>query len=134
MPRQRKASKRFKVEEGESHFPATVEEHYHKYYFEILDLVTSSIKKIFDQPEYRMYQHFESLLLKTLNGENFDKDLKEVMQFYGDDFKTYMLHVQLQTLATYFEDENQVTLQDIVTYFKKLSAYENRFTVRYLPF
>jgi len=110
LPRQRKASKRFKVEEGESHFPATVEEHYHKYYFEILDLVISSIKKIFDQPEYRMYQHFESLLLKTLNGENFDKDLKEVMQFYGDDFKAYMLHVQLQTLATYFEDENQVTL------------------------
>ena len=35
-----------------------------------------------------------------------------------------MLHVQLQTLATYFKDESEVTLQDIITYFKELSPSE----------
>ena len=36
-----------------------------------------------------------------------------------------MLHVQLQTLATYFKDESEVALQDIITYFKELSPSEH---------
>ena len=35
-----------------------------------------------------------------------------------------MLHVQLQTLATYCKDKSEVTLQDIITYFKELSPSE----------
>ena len=37
-----------------------------------------------------------------------------------------MLHVQLQTLATHFKDETQVTMQDIVAYFKELSPSEHQ--------
>ena len=70
-----------------------------------------------------MYQYLENLLL---NGENFDKDLKEITRFYCTDTEASMLHVQLQTLATHFKDETQVTLQDIVAYFKKLSPPEHQ--------
>ena len=124
LPRKRKAPRRIEIEEGESHFPATVEEHYCRYYFEVLDLTINSIKQRFDQPGYRMYQHLESLLLKTSNGENFDEDLKEITHFYCTDIEASMLHVQLQTLAFHFKDESTVTLQDIVAYFKELSPPE----------
>ena len=111
LPRKRKAPRRIEIG---SHFPATVEEHYRRYYFEVLDLAINSIKQRFDQSGYRMYQHLESLLLKTSNGENFDEDLKEITHFYCADIEASMLHVQLQTLATHFKDETQVTLQDIL--------------------
>ena len=124
LPRKRKVPKRFEVGEGEVHFPATVEEHYRRYYFEALDLTINCVRQRFDQPGYRMYQHLESLLLKTSNGDNFDEDLKEVTQFYCEDLEVSMLHVQLQTLATYFKDESEVALQDIITYFKELSPSE----------
>ena len=52
LPRKRKAPRRFKVGAGESHFPATVQEHYHRYYLEVLDLVINSIEQIFNQPGY----------------------------------------------------------------------------------
>ena len=126
LPRKRKMPRRFEVGEGETHFPVTVEEHYCRYYFEALDLTINCIRQRFDQPGYRMYQHLESLLLKTSNGEKFDEDLKEVTQFYSEDIEVSMLQVQLQTLATYFKDQGQVTLQDIVTYFKELSPSEHQ--------
>ena len=77
LPRKRKVPRRFEVGEGEVHFPATVEEHYRRYYFEALDLTINRVRQRFNQPGYRMYQHIESLLLKTSNGDNFDEDLKE---------------------------------------------------------
>ena len=97
------------------------QEHYRRYYFEVLDLAINSIKHRFDQPGYRMYQHLESLLLKSTNGGRF-----EITQFYGADIEGSMLQVQLQTLATHFKDESQVNLQDIVAYFKKLSLLERQ--------
>ena len=106
LPRKRKAPRQFEVDKGESHFPATVEEHYCRYYFEALDLIINSIKQRFDQPGYRMHQHLESLLLKSSNRENFDEDLKEITQFNGADLEASMLHVQLQTLATHFKNES----------------------------
>lgn len=126
LPRKRKAPKRFEVGAGESHFPTTVEEHYRRYYFEVLDLIINSIKQRFDQPGYRMYQHLESLLLKASNQETFDEDLREITQFYGTDIEGSMLRIQSQTLATHFKDKSQVTLQDIVAYFKELSPPERQ--------
>ena len=73
-----------------------------------------------------MYPHLESLLLKTSNEESFDEDLKQVTQFYCEDIEVSMLRVQLQTLAIYLKDQGQVTLQDIVTYFKELSPSERQ--------
>ena len=69
LPRRRKTPRRYEVREGESHFPMTVEEHYRRFYFEVLDLAINSLKQCFDQPGYRMYQHLESLLLQSANGK-----------------------------------------------------------------
>jgi len=125
LPRRRKTPRRYEVGEGESHFPASVEEHYRRFYFEVLDLAINSIKQRFDQPGYRMYQHLESLILQGSNGKPYEEDLEEVAAFYGSDIDKSMLCVQLLTLSTNLKAK-EVTLQDIVTYFKGLSPPQHQ--------
>ena len=50
LPRLTKAPRRFEKRVGDSHYPATVEEHYRRHYFKIIDLAitVSSIKSQFD--------------------------------------------------------------------------------------
>ena len=45
LPTKRKAPRGFEVGTDETQFPATVEEHYHRYYFEVLDLVINCIEQ-----------------------------------------------------------------------------------------
>ena len=74
LPRRRKAPRR--IEEcvsgtAQAEFPTTVEAHYRTVYYEALDLVTSCIKTRFDQEDYKIHSACESLLLKTVTGEDF---------------------------------------------------------------
>ena len=62
----------------------------------------------------------ESLLLKTVHGEDYTAELDSALSFYGDDFSVPTLQVQLQTLRTQFENESYITLQDIMQYLKVL--------------
>ena len=67
-----------------------------------------------------MYQHLESLLLKSTNREACEEDIEEVAAFYDADIDKARLRVQLLTLTTNLKDAD-VTLQDVVAYFKDLS-------------
>ena len=61
LPRKRRAPSRFKVGEGDGYHSPTVEDHYRKLYFEVLDLAISSIQGRFDQPRYAVYQNLEEV-------------------------------------------------------------------------
>ena len=111
LPRKRKAPRRYEVGTGESHFPEGIEEHYRQIYFEVLDLAITCVKKRFDQAGYRTYQVTENLLLKAVR-EDFTAELESASSFYGNDFSTPTLQVQLEKLKTQFENENHITLQD----------------------
>ena len=100
LPRRRKTPRRYEKGEGESHFLMTIEEHYRRFYFEVLDLAINSIKQRFDQPGYRMYQHLESLLLQSANRKTSEEELEEVTSFYGTDIDKATLRVQLLTLSS----------------------------------
>jgi len=60
------------------------------------------------------------LLLQSANGNACEEDLEEVTSFYGTDIDKAMLRVQLLTLSTNLKTKD-VTLKDIVAYFKDLS-------------
>ena len=85
LPRQRKTPRRFETGSGEHYFPQTVEEHYRKYYYEVLDLMVTSIKKRFDQPGFGTYKNLQNLLIKAANQENFENEFKNVAGFYDSD-------------------------------------------------
>ena len=125
LPRQRKAPKRFEVGSGEPHYPATVEEYYRRFYFEVLDSTINSIRRRFDQPGYRTYMHIQNLLLKCAKGDYFDDDLEEIVSFYGSDLEAVTLQTQLETFSGQLEEQS--TIEDVVKYIKGFSSDERHF-------
>ena len=67
LPRSRKTPKRFEVGSSEPTFPDTPEVLYRRYYFEALDVVIQSIKKLFEQPGFQIYRNLQDLLLKAVH-------------------------------------------------------------------
>lgn len=55
LPRQRKVPKRYEVGIVEPEFPLSVVEHYHRIYYQALDVITTSIESRFEQPGYQTY-------------------------------------------------------------------------------
>ena len=125
LPRQRKAPKRFEVGSGEPHYPATVEEYYRRFYFEVLDSTINSIRRRFDQPGYRTYMHIQNLLLKCAKGDYFDDDLEEIVSFYGSDLEAVTLQTQLETFSGQLEEQS--TIEDVIKYIKGFSSDERHF-------
>ena len=62
LPRRRKLPRRYDDGYQEGDFPDTVEDHYRRLYFEVLDLVICGIKDHFDQLEYKVYTQLKSFL------------------------------------------------------------------------
>lgn len=81
LTRIRKGPRRFETGFGELYYPPTVEDHYRRHYFEIIDLAISSIKSRFDQPGYAIYKTMESLVLKLVMGELSTEELEAVTSF-----------------------------------------------------
>ena len=100
-----------------------IEEYYRRYYYEVLDYTINSIRNRFNQPGYRTYKHIENLLLKAANRKSFDDDFDEVISFYGDDFNSSTLRVQLETLSSQGEHS---TIKDIVMYIRGFSSSERQ--------
>ena len=89
-------------EEG-SH-SATVEDQYHQAYFEVLDLAITGISDRFNQPGYSIYSNLENLLVSAANNQTYNDQFTDVVAFYGDDFDSSQLSVQLQNLEHFFRE------------------------------
>ena len=94
LPRQRKRPKRYE-DGGEGYFPENVEDFYRPIFFEAVDLVIGGIRAHFDQPGYKLYSKLEEVLVKAAIKENFDEELKFVIEFYKEDFDLRLLGMQV---------------------------------------
>jgi hypothetical protein len=66
LPRKRRLPSR--IDDGaEGHFPGSVEDHYRKQYFEVLDLIVQDIRNRFEHPSYSIMKDIEALLLSGAN-------------------------------------------------------------------
>ena len=86
LPRKRKVPRDLEVGHGDAYHSPTIQEHYHRQYFEAMDMAYTRIQVCFDQPGYAVYRNLESLLLKAANQENYSVELQEVIPFYGNYF------------------------------------------------
>ena len=76
LPRKRKVPSRFEVGEGkESYNDSSIEDHYRRLYFEVLDLAVTGISQRFNQPGYSIYKNLENLLVYAANRKPFDEQL-----------------------------------------------------------
>ena len=66
---------------SEQYCPVTIEEHFCKHFFEILDFAINSIKSRFDQPGHSSYKKVESLSIKSVSNEDFTEEFEFVTSF-----------------------------------------------------
>ena len=57
-------------------------------YFETIDAVHNALKERFEQPNFIFFSNVEQLLLKSINGENYQKEYDDFELVYADDVET----------------------------------------------
>ncbi|KAL5460140.1 hypothetical protein EMCRGX_G033567 [Ephydatia muelleri] len=124
LPRKRKAPSRFEVGEGkESYNDSSIEDHYRRLYFEVLDLAVTGISQQLNQTGYSIYKNLENLLVYAANRKPFDEQLCAVLSHYGDDLVSCQLSAQLQIWGAYFAEHCEpVSLRDCIQALQKMSA------------
>ena len=128
LPRKRRAPQRFEIGGGACHFSDTVEDYYRQSYFEVLDLVTTSIEDRFNQPGYLTYKNLEELLIKAANQKDYHTELQKVVSFYGSDFDEYELSAQLEIFSSSFPTPGEtITLKEVISFLRSLSVGQRAF-------
>jgi hypothetical protein len=87
--------------QGTAYYPEDVLEHYRSIYYEAIDVLVTTLKDRFDQKDFVMYSQCEQVLLKAAKGEEAEKELENIIMFYGADFES--LGPSLESSATHLE-------------------------------
>ena len=122
-PRKRKRTVRYESGNAAPEFHTSIEGYYRQAYFEVLDVICSTIEDRFRQPGYQLYSNLEQLLLKAVCKENYSSEFDFVTKFYGPDLNVHALEMQLQIFATNFIMEGKKTsIKDILKYLRNISS------------
>ena len=123
LPRKRKKTVRYESGNAAPEFHSSVEEYYRQAYFEVLDVIWSTIEDRFRQPGYQLYSNLEQLLLKAVRKENYSSEFDFVTKFYESDLNVHALETQLLTFAinVTIKDKN-TNIKDILKYLRNISS------------
>ena len=69
----------------------------------------------------------EQLVMKCIKHQDFETEMEDVTNFYGEDFHKETLKCQLHSLAATFQIPGKIedlVLSDVVKYFKDLTSRE----------
>ena len=127
LPRRRKVPKRLDDGTAEHEYPATTEDHFRQIYYEALDLIISCITDRFDQPGYRIYHKVQDLILKAAKQQDYQDELDFIINYYGDDFDASLLKTHLEIFSTNMQCEGDVTLSEVIKFFKAKNTTEQDF-------
>ena len=84
--------------------PTTPRDHYQKQFF-INFVLISSVRDRFDHPSFFVFENLESLLIKTLKGEETSVEMKIVREKYATDVNMSDLNVELATFKVLMKDK-----------------------------
>ena len=96
-----------------------------------MDDVHNALKKRFEQPSFIFFSNVEQLLLKSINGEIYQKEYDNFVSVYADDVERTALPSELLILRTMFESLEPVYFGDIKEKLKAISPQE-RFIINYV--
>ena len=97
-------------------FHSTPKDYYRQIYFEAMDHIVQSITDRFDQQDFVVYLDTTQLLLKCVRGEDYQREVKVVSEFYRGDIHEANLQYQLRQFATIFEcdgKKEEAVLSDV---------------------
>ena len=120
LPRKRKMPARYRDEQNGPDFPQTPKEHYHKIYQKAIENSENCLEERFNQKGFEMYVQIQNLLLFAADKQDYEQELKQVLDFYKDDFDEDGLRLQLKIVSANFPKKEKLVFSEIIEYFKKM--------------
>ena len=82
----------------EAHHPSSPKESYCTIYYEVLDCLINSLKERFTKPSFVVYDMLESVLLKSLDGEDIENERKYINTMYNGELNYHSLTNEVDIL------------------------------------
>lgn len=111
---------------SEQHHPSSPRDHYRRVFYEAIDTILSSLRERFNQPSFLVFENLESLLIKSLNGEEVSDEMKFVHDTYGCDIDINDLSVELATLKVLMKGKQVEHFYDLIIEMKQLKNPEKK--------
>ena len=89
----------------------------------------SSVRDRFDQTSFFVFENLESLLIKTLKGEETSVEMKIVREKYATDVNMSDLNVELATFKVLMKDKQIEHFHDLLKEMRLLENPEKKFLV-----
>ena len=80
--------------EAQDFHSKTCQDHYRVMYYNLLDTVFTSLKDRFNQSSFVVYENIESLLLKTINGEDTFDESKYIKGIHHDEINITQVEIE----------------------------------------
>ena len=114
---------------SEAHHPTTPRDHCRKQFYQAIDVLISSVRDRFDQPSFLVFENLESLLIKTLKGEETSAEMKIARDKYAADVSMSDLNVEFATFKVLMKDKQIEHFQDLLKEMRLLENPEKKFLV-----
>ena len=99
---------------SKAHHPTIPRDHYQKQFYPAFVVLISSVRDRFDQPSFFVFENLESLLIKTLKGEETSAEMKIVRENYATDVNMSDLNVDLATFKILMKDKQIEHFHDLL--------------------
>ena len=119
---------------SEAHHPTTPRDHYRKQFYQAIDVLISSVRDRFDQPSFLVFENLESLLIKTLKGEETSAEMKIAREKYATDINMSDLNVELATFKVLMKDKQIEHFHDLLKEMRLLENPEKKLFARFAEF
>ena len=107
--------------------PSSAHQLFKEFYFEAIDSIVSTTKDRFGQPSFHLFSDVEQLLLKSINEEDYQQELINLLKIFVDDINPSALPSELSIISTVCKDGNPAHFDDVLSILKALSTNEKRF-------
>ena len=101
--------------ETPAHHPDTSRERYRAIYYEAIDSMVGSIKDRFKQPSFEVYEHLESLLLKSISSIDASKKIACLKETYKGDVNYLQFEVECDVLRVMFSKGQPQHFKNVYT-------------------
>ena len=89
--------------EAQDFHPNTCQDCYRVMYYNVLDTVVTSLKDRFNQSSFVVYENIESLLLKTIKGDDTSYESEYIKQIYNDETNITQFEIEADVLHVIFD-------------------------------
>ena len=114
---------------SEAHHPTIPRDQYRKQFYQAIDVLISSVRDRFDQPSFLVFENLESLLIKTLKGEETSAEMKIARKKYATDVNMSDLNVEPATFKVLMKDKQIEHFHDLLKEMRLLENPEKKFLV-----